>query len=52
MKKVAQLIGMTETELKNFYLLQVNRAKVMGFSDSEAKEIVQETFKQQLLTVK
>jgi len=48
MKKLAELIGMTEVELKNFYLLQVNKAKAIGFSDAEAKSIVQETFRKQL----
>jgi hypothetical protein len=48
MKNLAELIGMTELELKNFYLFYVNKAKSLGFSDSEAKEIVQETFRKQL----
>jgi len=48
MKKLAELIGMTEIELKNFYLLQVNKAKAIGFSDLEARDIVQETFRKQL----
>lgn len=48
MKALAQLLGTTEQELKDFYLLQVNKAKAIGFSDSEAKEIVQETFRKQL----
>jgi hypothetical protein len=48
MKNLATTIGMTENELKNFYLLQVNRAKALGFTDAEAKEIVKETFRKQL----
>jgi hypothetical protein len=48
MKKLAELIGMTELELKNFYLLKVNKAKAIVFSDEEAKSIVQETFRKQL----
>lgn len=48
MKKLAELLGTTENELKDFYLLQVNKAKAIGFSDSEAKSIVQESFRKQL----
>ena len=48
MKKLSELIGMTEVELKNFYLLQVNKAKAIGFSDLEARDIVQESFRKQL----
>jgi hypothetical protein len=48
MKKLAVLLGTTESELKAFYLLQVNKAKSIGFSDLEAKEIVRETFRKQL----
>ena len=48
MKNLATLLGTTENELKNFYLLQVNKAKAIGFSDAEAKEIVRETFRKQL----
>ena len=48
MKKLAELIGMTELELRDFYLLKVNMAKAIGFSDAEAKSIVQETFRKQL----
>lgn len=48
MKKLAELLGTTENELKDFYLLQVNKAKSIGFSDSEAKSIVQESFRKQL----
>ena len=48
MKKLAILLGTTESELTAFYLLQVNKAKAIGFSDLEAKEIVRETFRKQL----
>jgi hypothetical protein len=48
MKKLAILLGTTESELTAFYLLQVNKAKSIGFSDLEAKEIVRETFRKQL----
>jgi hypothetical protein len=48
MKKLAVLLGTTESELTAFYLLQVNKAKSIGFSDLEAKEIVRETFRKQL----
>lgn len=48
MKELAELIGMTEVELKEFYLLYVNKSISMGFSEDEARSIVQEAFRKQL----
>jgi isopenicillin N synthase-like dioxygenase len=46
MKAIAQILGMTENELKAFYILKVNQARLLGFTEMEAKQIVKDTFKQ------
>jgi DNA-binding transcriptional regulator YhcF (GntR family) len=48
MENVAKLIGMTVNELKSFYIQKVNEAKSLGFTEEEAKKIVQKTFRKNL----
>lgn len=48
METVAKLIGMTTEELKSFYIQKVNEAKSFGFTEEQAKQIVQETFRKNL----
>ena len=48
MEYVAKLIGMTVEELKDFYIEKVNQARAFGFSEEEAKKLVQETFRKKL----
>jgi UDP-3-O-acyl-N-acetylglucosamine deacetylase len=48
MEYVAKLIGMTVEELKDFYIEKVNEARTFGFTEEEAKKIVQETFRKNL----
>ena len=48
MEMVAKLIGMTTEELKSFYIEKVNEARSFGFTESEAKQSVQETFRKNL----
>jgi hypothetical protein len=48
MEYVAKLIGMTVEELKDFYIEKVNQARSFGFTEEEAKQLVQETFRKKL----
>jgi hypothetical protein len=48
MEYVAELIGMTVEELKAFYIEKVNQARSFGFTEEEAKQLVQETFRKKL----
>jgi hypothetical protein len=48
MEYVAKLIGMTVEELKAFYIEKVNEVRTFGFTEKEAKKIVQETFRKNL----
>jgi hypothetical protein len=48
MEMIAKLIGMTTEELKSFYIEKVNEARSFGFTESQAKLLVQETFRKNL----
>ena len=46
MKTLEIKTGMTRTELEKFYINHVNKLIAFGFSESKAREIVQETLKE------
>lgn len=48
MKTLEIKTGMTRTELEKFYINHVNKLIAFGFSENEAREIVQETLKKTL----
>jgi len=48
MKRLAEIIGMTEQELKEFYMSKVNKAMRFGLSEKDAKMLVIEVFRKQL----
>jgi hypothetical protein len=48
MKTLEIKTGMTRVELEKFYINNVNKLISFGFSEDEAREIVQETLKETL----
>lgn len=50
MKTIAKMTGMTEEQIKAFYIQKTNQARLFGFSEKEAKKMVQETFREVLLS--
>ena len=49
MKNLTTVTGLTVTEIKAMYLNAITTAKMLGFSEAEARQIVQESFKVALL---
>lgn len=52
MKNLTIITGLTENEIKSMYLNAIKTAKMLGFSEAEARQIVQESFKEALYKVK
>ena len=48
MKNLITITGLTENEIKAMYLNAIKTAKMLGFSEAEARQIVQESFKEAL----
>lgn len=48
MKNLTIITGLTENEIKSMYLNAITTAKMLGFSEAEARQIVQESFKEAL----
>lgn len=46
--KLEKSTGMKREELEKFYIEKVNKAMSFGFSEEEAREIVQESLKKSL----
>jgi hypothetical protein len=48
MKNLEIKTGMTRMELENFYISKINFLMSLGLSETESREMVQETLKQTL----
>lgn len=48
MTTIENKTGMTRVELEKYYIQKINFAMALGFTEKEAREMVQETLKQSL----
>ena len=48
MTTIEKKTGMKRVELENYYIQKINFAISLGFTEKEAREMVQETLKQSL----
>jgi len=48
MTAIENKTGMTRVELEKLYIQKINFAMSLGFSENEARQMVQETLKQSL----